>query len=349
VAEARPGRDSGHANTQPWGRRIVAAAVLLLLATACRPDPLETESRDYRQDMRDFVQAISDHAKDAAPAFLVIPQNGHELLTVDGDPGGNGSTDYLAAIDGIGREDLNYGYDGDNIATNEVDTDEMLPFLDLAVAQGVEVLVTDYCWGTTNVDDSYSANAAAGYISFAADSRDLNTIPGYPASVPNTNTETISSLAEAGNFLYLLDPSEFLTKDAYLTAIGATNYDVVIIDLFYEDANGAVSALTREDIDSIDSKPGGGARLIICYMSIGEAEDYRYYWDPAWEHDTPAWLGDENRHWAGNYKVRYWNVDWQAVVFGAPDAYLDRILAAGFDGVYLDIIDAYEFFEDSSE
>ena len=30
---------------------------------------------------------------------------------------------------------------------------------------------------------------------------------------------------------------------------------------------------------------------------------------------------------------------------GSPDAYLDRILAAGFDGVYLDIIDAFEYFE----
>ena len=31
---------------------------------------------------------------------------------------------------------------------------------------------------------------------------------------------------------------------------------------------------------------------------------------------------------------------------GHPDAYLDRILAAGFDGVYLDIIDAFEYWRD---
>ena len=37
--------------------------------------------------------------------------------------------------------------------------------------------------------------------------------------------------------------------------------------------------------------------------------------------------------------------NWQAVIFGDNDAYLNRILAAGFDGVYLDIIDAYEYFE----
>ena len=42
--------------------------------------------------------------------------------------------------------------------------------------------------------------------------------------------------------------------------------------------------------------------------------------------------------------MRYWNAEWQDVVFGNDDAYLDRIIAAGFDGVYLDIIDAYEYY-----
>ena len=326
------------------GRRIVAASVVLLLTISCQPDSLGSESRDFRQDMRSFVQAISVYAKTATPDFLVIPQNGHELLTVDGEPDGAASMDYLAAIDGIGREDLNYGYDRDNIPTSEADRSEIVPFLDLALAHDVDVLVTDYCWGTANVDDSYATNTALGYISFAADSRDLNSIPGYP--VPPPHPRTITALADAGNFLYLLDPSEYANKPSYLAAIGATNYDVAIIDLFYEDTNGAVTALTAEDIDSIRNKPGGGSRLIIAYMSIGEAEDYRYYWNPEWSRTRPAWIAEENPHWAGNYKVRYWDIDWQAIVFGSPDSYLDRILAPGFDGVYLDIIDAFEYFED---
>jgi len=43
--------------------------------------------------------------------------------------------------------------------------------------------------------------------------------------------------------------------------------------------------------------------------------------------------------------VRYWDADWQALIYGHSGAYLDRILSAGFDGVYLDIIDGFEFFE----
>jgi uncharacterized protein (TIGR01370 family) len=46
--------------------------------------------------------------------------------------------------------------------------------------------------------------------------------------------------------------------------------------------------------------------------------------------------------------VKYWMAGWQTVVFsdtsGADKSYLDRIIDAGFDGVYLDIIDAFEYW-----
>ena len=32
---------------------------------------------------------------------------------------------------------------------------------------------------------------------------------------------------------------------------------------------------------------------------------------------------------------------------GSPTSYIDRIMAAGFDGIYLDIVDAYEYFQES--
>jgi len=74
-------------------------------------------------------------------------------------------------------------------------------------------------------------------------------------------------------------------------------------------------------------------------MSIGEAENYCYYWQSQWRPGNPTWLDESNPNWKNNYTVRYWDAEWQAVVF----TYLDRLLAPGFDGVYLDIIDAYEY------
>ena len=43
--------------------------------------------------------------------------------------------------------------------------------------------------------------------------------------------------------------------------------------------------------------------------------------------------------------MEYWNPEWQAIIYGSENAYLDKVLQAGFDGVYLDIIDGYEYFE----
>lgn len=80
-------------------------------------------------------------------------------------------------------------------------------------------------------------------------------------------------------------------------------------------------------------------------MSIGEAEDYRFYWKNEWKTNPPVWLGEENPDWEGNYKVWYWEKEWQNIIISDPDSYLQRILNAGFDGVYLDIIDAFEYFE----
>lgn len=318
-------------------RFMCAAALVCAALVACPPDDPD---RDYRQDMRDFVQAISAYAKAAHPGFIIIPQNGEPLLTNDGEPDGTPNAAYLAAIDGQGREDLYYGYDDDNVATPAADRDFMLGFLDLAEANGVEALVTDYCWTQAFVDNSYTWNAARGYISFAADRRDLESIPAYPAQPHNVNAADVATLGQAENLLYIINDAGYAERQDFLDAVAATNYDIVLVDLFPGN-----TALTPQEVAALQTKANGGQRLVIAYMSIGEAEDYRYYWNPAWKPGSPEWLEAENPDWAGNYKVRYWEPAWQAVIYGGTDAYLDRILAAGFDGVYLDIIDAFEYFE----
>ena len=74
--------------------------------------------------------------------------------------------------------------------------------------------------------------------------------------------------------------------------------------------------------------------------------EYRYYWQPSWKHRKPLWLAAENPEWKGNYKVKYWSAQWKRIIYGGAGSYVDRIIAAGFDGVYLDIIDAFEYFEE---
>ncbi len=300
------------------------------------------EVSDYRQDMRAFVQGISAYAKDIQSTFVIIPQNGHELLTENGEETGAPADEYLEAIDGVGREDLFYGYTGDNVATPAADRDYMLTFMNIAKANDVEVMVTDYCSTPEYMYVSYNQNFAMGYISFAADHRELDNIPEYPSNPYNVNNIDVASLEDAWNFLYLLNTDLFSDRDDFLNDLQETNYDILLIDAFY----GGEEALTADEIASLKTKAFGGARLVIAYMSIGEAENYRYYWQSGWDTTPPSWLAEENPDWPGNYKVRFWIKSWQDIIYGNDNSYLKKILDAGFDGVYLDIIDAYEYFED---
>lgn len=134
-------------------------------------------------------------------------------------------------------------------------------------------------------------------------------------------------------------------SDVDANDIAGVSADLAVID--YASDGDEETAFTPADLRRMKTRPDGGTKKVVCYMSIGEAEDYRYYWNDSWQPGlSPAWLDALNPDWPGNFKVRFWDQEWQAVIFGHPNAYLDKILAAGFDGVYLDIIDAFEYWRD---
>ena len=143
-----------------------------------------------------------------------------------------------------------------------------------------------------------------------------------------------TTLLAVNDFLYQL-------QDLDLTAAGNTAYDLVVMD--YSADGSEATEFTAAQIAALKHSPGGD-KIVLAYMSIGEAEDYRFYWQDNWRRGDPAWLDDQDPDWPGNYKVHYWDPDWQAIIFN----YTDRLLDAGFDGAYLDIIDAYEYYADGS-
>ncbi len=316
---------------------------LAFFAFSCATEELDEDLIDnsrtetvYRQRMRDFVIGISQSAKTVNPDFAIIPQNGIELVSIGGT---NPATDYLDAIDGNGQEDLFYGYDSDNQATSSSKTAYLKNLLNISKSSGKTILVTDYCYSPNKIADSDAKNADAGYLSYAAIERQLNVIPDIAPH--QVNSENIQNLAQAKNFLFLIDTDTFASKADFVAQVSQTNYDVVIMDLFFEN-----QIFTASEIAQMKHKANGGERMLVCYMSIGEAENYRYYWNPSWTNSHPSWMERENPDWPGNYKVKYWDTTWQNIVYGNSDSYLTKILNAGFDGVYLDIIDAFEYFED---
>ncbi|MDD2717318.1 MAG: endo alpha-1,4 polygalactosaminidase [Candidatus Wallbacteria bacterium] len=123
-----------------------------------------------------------------------------------------------------------------------------------------------------------------------------------------------------------------------LAKIGASAFDVVVMD--YSSDGYTDGEYTRSQIEQLKNSPGG-KKILISYLCIGEAENYRYYWKPEWKDNPPSWMGTTDPDWPDNCKVKFWDENWKKIIFGA-NSYLDKILAAGFDGIYLDFIYAYE-------
>jgi len=121
----------------------------------------------------------------------------------------------------------------------------------------------------------------------------------------------------------------------------ASPADLIVIDYAMSQATGGMRPLTADEVARLKSKPDGSRRIVLSYLSIGEAEEYRFYWKPEWRTTPPAWMIAENCRWPRNHLVRFWEDGWKQIMIRGADSYLSGIVRAGFDGVYLDRIDVY--------
>jgi cysteinyl-tRNA synthetase len=151
-----------------------------------------------------------------------------------------------------------------------------------------------------------------------------------------------SAESTPASFAYVLQADSFAkSKSAAVDQLATSGRDWIVLDATF----GGDTVWERADIDAI--RNGRANRKVVAYISIGEAEDYRPYWHKEWGSNrnltasAPAWLGVENPEWKGNYRVKYWNAEWEKLVLASIDDAMER----GFDGVYLDIVDGFETFE----
>lgn len=161
---------------------------------------------------------------------------------------------------------------------------------------------------------------------------------------------TAQPLSSVNSFAYQL-------QDVNPSAMQNSTYDLIIMD--YSSDGSSKREYSRDTIRSIAG--GKQGRIIVSYLSIGEAEDYRFYFRKKWvarkkkavckvrlTKDAPAWLDKPNPDFCNNYKTKYWDRHWKRILFGRRTgnnkSYLDRIIDSGFDGVFLDIIDGYEYW-----
>jgi cysteinyl-tRNA synthetase, unknown class len=136
-----------------------------------------------------------------------------------------------------------------------------------------------------------------------------------------------------------------------LATAAASPYGLLVVDATAGLDTGV--AFTREQVERLKRAPDGSRRIVISYLSIGEAEDYRAdYFSPEYmEEEAPDWLMKENPQWKGNRIIRFCHEGWQKTILGdengrnvysgdAPSP-LYKLLELGFDGVYLDRVDVY--------
>jgi cysteinyl-tRNA synthetase len=150
------------------------------------------------------------------------------------------------------------------------------------------------------------------------------------------------------------DEPDWLTVNDFLyqlqwarpNRISETAYDLVVVSIAAAGSSPDVIPALKHSPSTSSGQAPGGEKIILCYMSIGQAEDYRYYWQREWNQNPPPWLDAHDETWSGDHWVRYWDPEWQAIIYGSPQSYLDKIMELGFDGVYLDRVDAYWYYED---
>ncbi|HEC21690.1 MAG TPA: hypothetical protein ENI95_02095 [Chloroflexi bacterium] len=160
-------------------------------------------------------------------------------------------------------------------------------------------------------------------------------MPDYSDVTPLPDSPGEERLQAVTHWLYLINVN---LEPETVEQIAASDYDMVVLDFIPSEEDNADYPMA-DVIAQLHSAPH--PKIVIAYIDIGEAESYRTYWQPGWRVGDPVWIaGEDPDGWAENYPVAYWYDEWKAIWLG-EDGVLQAILDAGFDGVYLDWIEAY--------
>ncbi len=306
--------------------RFLAIGTIMLITTACSK---EKKAQKAANKMQEFVIDISNYARSFDNDFIVIPQNGVELAFNQATTEDGINMPYMNAINGLGVEELffNGKYSLDK---------ERLDLLN-QLKSSKKILVSEYVSANSDNFNAFKLNYDQEFICFVRENSNYN-YTLIPDSVPNENNKDIHELQQVENFLYLISTDNFASKTEMIQKISASNYDLIITDLFFNDV-----AFSETEINQLKTKANGGKRIVLSYINIGSAEKFRYYWKKNWGLHHPLWLKKKYDGYEDEFWVKFWKKEWQNIIFGNADSYIKKIIDAGFDGVYLDNVEAYYF------
>jgi cysteinyl-tRNA synthetase len=175
-----------------------------------------------------------------------------------------------------------------------------------------------------------AANVAASACDEKVDGLDVSSPPGIRPS----------SLSEVRSWAYQI---QGLDEEGAADALANSSYEMLVIEptRTFRGAEGF-------DTAGLVSRLHERGKLVLAYIDIGEAEDYRTYWDDGWRAPGPGVPGEPDflvttdpDGWSGNYPVAYWDERWKDIVIYDDDSFINSVVDDGFDGVYLDWVEAF--------
>ena len=117
-----------------------------------------------------------------------------------------------------------------------------------------------------------------------------------------------------------------LDRPGAATALERSGYDVIVIEPM-RSIKGRQTYPVGHLVRQLRRR-----HVVLAYLNVGQAEDYRTYWAD-WAVGEPSFvLGVDPDGWAGNYPVSFWDARWRKILL----AQVDALVADGFDGAMCD-------------
>ncbi|KAF0114831.1 MAG: extracellular endo alpha-1 4 polygalactosaminidase or related polysaccharide hydrolase-like [Rhodospirillaceae bacterium] len=288
--------------------------------------------RNFRALMRDVVITLADHARGRDPRFLVLVRGGlalierrqeevaleeiHAGMPEDRLPAGTVLQHYLQTLNGLVLDDFH--------CAATIPRPEPSPSLRAAVrAQGVHLMTIEHC------PDARQRAANAGTVSFI-ESDPLHQAQGVAAPW-GENADAVESLSRVRTMSVLGDLHGLLSRAEWIKRVGDTNDDLLIVTPILQDRQ----FLSRQDIESLRLKKVGTRRLVLARLNVGQA----FGDDGPPPQEGMNWL--EAPRADGSRPARYWHPVWRQWIGARFAALMDL----GFDGVMLEGVEAFTFFE----
>lgn len=163
------------------------------------------------------------------------------------------------------------------------------------------------------------------YLGLGIIDKDLSEITiGYIGNGPKY-TDPTQQKNFVTSFHYQLQNTEFENL---------INLDVDALVIDQDEAN-----LTTTQISQLASK-----FLLLGYINIGEAEDYRSYWQDDWRPGYPSYIDEAIPNEPGKYTAKFYDTNWQTIQLTRMQSLAEQ----GYEGAYLDGIESYKYYQERS-